>query len=130
MKRTGFVVLVAALVTMLAYSVVTPARVQAQAEPETSFQFNCESAGCIYDWEQAIFQPGQRVYKAEFTFPGEAVRNMFWPQIMGAKFTDYTVTWERVSQDNLTNTGVVKFVLNKPARDYIFIHYLHVVWAP
>ena len=49
---------------------------------------------------------------------------------ISAKFTDYTVTWERVSQDNLTNTGVVKFVLNKPARDYIFIHYLHVVWNP
>ena len=130
MKRTGFFVLVAALVTVLAFSIVTPARVQAQAEPETSFQFDCEAAGCIYDWGQAIFAPGQRVYREEFVYPGDAVRNMFWPQIMGAQFTDYNVSWEVVKVDRSTNTGVVKFFLNKPARDFTFTHYLHVVWAP
>ena len=130
MKRTGFVALVAALVTMLGYSVVTPTSVKAQAEPQTGFQFQCEASGCIYDWGQAVFAPGQRVYREEFTFPGDAVRNMFWPQLMGAEFTDFNVSWQVVKVDRSTNSGVVKFYLNKPARDHMFSHYLHVVWAP
>lgn len=130
MKRTSVIILVTALVTAAAYSAVTPVGVQAQAEPYNYFQFDCESSGCIYDFDQVIFGPGQRVVRAHYTFPGEAVRNMFWPQIHGARFTDYNVTWEQVRQNNLTNTGVVKFVLNKPARDHLFVHYLHVVWSP
>ena len=83
MERSGFIVLVVALVGVLAFSVMGAQPIEAQVtERETNFQFNCQSSGCIYDFDYAWFEPGTRVsWKNDFYYPGEAVRSHFWPTV-------------------------------------------------